>query len=426
MNNTIYLRFLSLLVFLASSLLPAQLIQAQSTEPAYVILVSYDGFRSDYVEKYQAPNFQAFIRKGAAAEGLIPSYPSKTFPNHYTIITGMYPGHHGLVDNTFYAKDLGRKYSTSNREVVQDPVFYGGLPLWQLAQQHGLKSASFFWVGSEAPVQGQFPTYYYLYDGSIPNTQRVDQAMQWLQLPDSLRPRLITLYFSLTDDAGHDYGPNSPELEQAVLESDHILGRLMAGLDTIPLPVNVVLCSDHGMREMHTTVETYIVLDDLPGYADTTITWISNGTHVQIYCRDAATCTILEQKLQRQADRFDVHTRNTFPERWRYQHPRVGDILLVAKPGHYFTGKNSRYLKKALEHPGEQLPAWGTHGFDPGACTDMYGIFYANGPQIEPGSQLPAFENVHIYPLVARLLGLSSPADIDGRLEVLVPVLRKD
>ncbi len=395
---------------------------AQGNDSAYVVLVSFDGFRNDYVEKFDAPNFKKFIKNGTAATGLIPSYPSKTFPNHYTIVTGMYPGHHGLVDNSFYDKTLNRPYSTSNRTAVENPVFYGGLPLWQLAQQNGLKAASYFWVGSEAPVQGQYPDYFYIYDGKVPNEQRVDQTIQWLQMPDSGRPNFISLYFSLIDDAGHTFGPNAVELGREVLAADQILGRLMAGLDTLPLPVHVILVSDHGMLEMQPSKKTYILLEDLPGYADSSLVWVNNGTHVHVYSKTSENLDGLALDLQAGKEHFAVWEKKNLPNQWHYKHPRVGDLLLVAEPGFYFTSKTSTYWKKT--EAGESLSTWGTHGFDPGICPEMYGIFYAKGPNIQAGKTIPAFENIHIYPLITALLRLPNPEIIDGKPEVLSPILR--
>ncbi|MBK8966328.1 MAG: ectonucleotide pyrophosphatase/phosphodiesterase [Saprospiraceae bacterium] len=408
-------RYFSTLLFFLPYVLPAQ-----SSDGGHVILISFDGFRYDYVEKFDAPNFKKFVADGAAAEGLIPATPSKTFPNHYSIVTGLYPGSHGLVDNTFYDKELGLKYQTSNRTQVENPVFYGGIPLWQLAQQQGLKTASYFWVGSEAPILGQHPSYFFKYDGRVPNRIRIDQAIQWLQLPDTTRPRFITLYFSITDDAGHSFGPNAPELGSAVMEADALLGRLMQGLDTLPVYADVLLVSDHGMLEMETRAETYEILEFLPGYRDSTFTWISNGTHVHIYGSSAEALRKLEITLQENKGNFQVFEGSKTPERWHYRHHRIGDLFLLANPGHYFTTK-AMYDKRLKEKAGPQK--WGTHGFDPITCPEMQGIFYAKGPNIKAGVKLPAFENVHIYPFIAKLLGIQAPR-VDGNTEVLAKILR--
>ena len=180
-----------------------------SLEKPYVILISLDGFRWDYVEKYKPPHLSNFIKNGVKAESLIPSFPSKTFPNHYTIATGMYPDKHGIIGNSFFSYKKNTTYKLGNRETVEDGTFYGGTPIWILADKNQMVSASYFFVGSEADIQGKHPTYYKIYDGSIKNETRVTQALNWLALPKEKRPHLITMYFSDMDDTGHDFGPNN-------------------------------------------------------------------------------------------------------------------------------------------------------------------------------------------------------------------------
>jgi predicted AlkP superfamily pyrophosphatase or phosphodiesterase len=183
-----------LLLLLLTFVVYAAVAQKKSTP--YVILISFDGFRHDYVQKFDPPHFKEFIRKGAAADGLIPSFPSKTFPNHYTLVTGLYPGHHGLVDNQFYDPVQLKRYGMGDRKAVLDTTFYGGMPLWQLAHKHGLKSASYFWVGSEVPLRGNYPDYYFPYNQSVPNKDRVDQTIAWLKLPEKDRPHYFTVFLS--------------------------------------------------------------------------------------------------------------------------------------------------------------------------------------------------------------------------------------
>jgi predicted AlkP superfamily pyrophosphatase or phosphodiesterase len=188
-----------------------------------VILISLDGFRYDYVERFQPENLTRLIAEGTASKGLIPSFPSKTFPNHYTIATGLLPEHHGLVDNAFYEPLKDQVYTMGNRDIVQDGYWYGGTPIWVWAEQHGIKSASYFFVGSEAPVQGVRPSYYYDYNGGVPNLTRISKVFEWIQLPDEQRPGMITLYFSDMDDTGHRFGPsNDTELKKTLTKLDQI------------------------------------------------------------------------------------------------------------------------------------------------------------------------------------------------------------
>ena len=184
---------------------------AESIEKPYIILISLDGFRHDYVDTYNPPHLSSFINEGSQAASLIPSFPTKTFPNHYTIATGMYPDNHGLLANSYYDYNKKKTYSIGNRETVTDGSFYKGTPLWVNANSTGMVTASYFFVGTEADIQGVHPTYYYNYDGKVTNQERVDQAIKWLEMPEETRPHLITLYFSDMDDTGHRYGPNNKE-----------------------------------------------------------------------------------------------------------------------------------------------------------------------------------------------------------------------
>jgi predicted AlkP superfamily pyrophosphatase or phosphodiesterase len=389
-------------------------LRAQPARPSYVLMVSFDGFRYDYVETFQLPNFQAFIRSGAAAEGLIPSFPSKTFPNHYTLVTGLYPGHHGLVDNAFYDRALDVRYGMRDRERVENAVFYGGTPLWQLAQQQGLKSASYFWVGSEAPVQGQYPTYYLRYEEEVPNRNRINQVIDWLSLPKEERPHFITLYFSLVDTEGHNTGTQSEALKQTLTEADQLLGYLMEAIKNINLPVNVILVSDHGMLELPQEEKTYITLSEIMDVKRSSVSLVNGGTQVHLYTDNVDS---VYTALKRVARNFSVYRKTDMPGHWHYTHDRVGDVLLTADPGFYFQ-VNARNLTNV------KFPVFGVHGYDAYQVKEMNGIFYASGPNIKPGATVKAFENVHVYPFVARLLGLKSPAT-DGNAQILKSIYKK-
>src|SRR5271154_5132804 len=204
---------------------------AEQQQKHYVVMVSLDGFRYDYPKKYGAKHILAIGAKGASApDGMIPSYPSLTFPNHYTLVTGLYPEHHGIVANSFYDTARKETYSYHDSKSVGDGTWYGVTPLWVLAEQQGMRSASFFWVGSEADIQGVRPSYYLKFDGSFPNPKRVEQVLAWLHLPPEQRPHMITLYFSDTDSAGHRFGPDSQQEADAVHELDGQIGKLMEGI----------------------------------------------------------------------------------------------------------------------------------------------------------------------------------------------------
>lgn len=391
----------------------------QEKPTPYVIMVSFDGFRHDYVEKFDAPNFKAFIKDGVAAEAMIPSYPSKTFPNHYSLVTGLYPDNHGLVDNTFYDKELDLQYSIGNRERVENPAFYGGLPLWQLVQQNGMKSASYFWVGSEAPITGQFPTYYHIYDGSVPNEDRVNSTLDWLKLPEGERPNFITLYFSMVDSQGHAFGPDHEETKLAVLEADKLLGQLKAGVDALDLPVDIILVSDHGMEPIYPKRENYIDFDILTqGIDHEKVRVVNNGSHAHFYVSDEEAKKATFEILNDRKDNFEVYYKEELPEHLHYgTHNRVGDIFVIMKPGYYLS--TGRRIKMAIDYNTTR----GEHGFDPYATPNMGAIFYANGPSFKKGLGIEKFENIHVYPLVAEILGITNYPKVDGEKKVLVNIL---
>lgn len=392
------------------------LVSCRHVETPYVLLVSFDGFRHDYVERYHAQNFKALIRNGSAADAMIPSFPSLTFANHYTIVTGLYPGHHGIVSNRFFSRQYNSEYWMHDSESVRNPDFYGGTPLWQLAQEQGLKSASYFWVGSEAPVRGRYPDYWLPYRDDTPNDERITTVMKWFRLPEKERPHFVSLYFSFTDHVGHEFGPNSEEMGNAVLEADRLLGRIDSEVSRLNLPVNVIVVSDHGMYEMNTDERTFVYLNDFIPGGDSGIVVASSSGVTHLYFHDS---TRLEQTYRslRSGNGFTVHRKSETPEFWHYRdHPSVGDLVVVSNPGYYvFPRRLDNKPANKAEHP------WGTHGFDPSKTSDMNGIFYARGPNVRVGGRLPAFQNIHVYPFIARILGLSVP-EIDGDPTVLDPI----
>ncbi|NQX81096.1 MAG: alkaline phosphatase family protein [Flavobacteriaceae bacterium] len=394
------------------------------TDQAPVLLISFDGFRHDYISKYETPNFDKFIIKGTSAEKMIPSFPSKTFPNHYTIVTGMYPGNHQLVDNTFYDPTREIVYTIGNRSLVQDAYYYGGTPLWQLLQEDGRKTASYFWVGSEAPIRGAFPTYYKMYSGSVANEERVNQVVDWFNMDIENRPCFVSLYFSFIDDAGHRYGPNSEEIKTAVEKADTLMGYIMDKLNTdVSQPINTIVVSDHGMIEMNNKVESHIITDDLlANLNQSDFKFISNTTHARLTIYDKADIDAIYQEiLLYKDDRFEIYKTTELPEIYHYTNSdRVGDIVMIAKaPSFFSTREKMEYNQTRADS------IWGTHGFDPYATEDMGAIFYANGPNVKEGLEINSFNNVHVYPFIAKILKISTPNNIDGDISVLEQVYKE-
>ncbi len=383
-------------------------------------MVSFDGFRHDYVEKYNTPNIKEFIKQGAAAEMMRPSFPSKTFPNHYTLVTGLYPGNHGLVDNTFYDKGRDTFYSIRQRAKVEDSYYYGGLPLWQLVQQNGMKSASYFWVGSEARIEGEFPSYYHRFDDAVPHKKRVNAVFDWLKLPEAERPHLMTIYFSMVDTQGHEYGPNGQKTKEAVMEADSLVGMLVEGLKKIDLPVNVILVADHGMYEMQNKPEYFIYQEDiLAGLPKDDFIFVNNMTHANIFVKNKAKEDSIYNVIKARESHFKVYKKAEIPAKLHFNtHPRIGDLFFVVEPAY------SIYSKESLAKKPETRAVWGVHGFDPSITPEMGAIFYAKGPNIKSGVKIPAFDNIHVYPFVAAILGITPPK-VDGDIKVLEGILKK-
>lgn len=401
--------------------LPANAIEAAATteipDSQYLILISLDGFRWDYAERFQPPNLMKFITAGVRAESMLSSFPSKTFTNHYTIATGMYPNNHGLVDNSYFDREKNLVFGMGRRELVEDGSWYGGTPIWVQAAKAGMTTASFFFVGSEADVQGVRPTYYYNYDGAIPNDQRVQQTLDWLKLPLAERPRFITLYFSDMDDVGHRHGPNADDLlREKLLALDASLGRLFDGLDATGLPVNVIIVSDHGMSPISVSQLLPIEqLEDNERYRT-----VNNGALAHLYLHPDTDGEAVYRDLKAKEKNYRVYRTAEVPYfETPPTNPRWGEFIAMPNEGHYFV--NARTMGNRKSAGQAEI---GEHGFDP-ERRDMHGIFYAKGPALKTGMTIPSFKNIHVYPLMCRILGLEIPSDIDGKAAVLQGVLQR-
>ncbi|GAB2499268.1 alkaline phosphatase family protein [Algoriphagus taiwanensis] len=395
--------------------------KSQSGDPT-VILISLDGFRYDYVERFKPENISRFISEGTQAQSMVSSFPSKTFPNHYTIATGMRPERHGIVDNTFYDPEKDEVYAIGKRELVTDGTWYGGTPLWVLAEKNGVKAASYFFVGSEAAIQGIRPSYYYDYDGRVNNLTRISKAFEWLQMPDSLRPRMITMYFSDMDDIGHRYGPsNEEQIGNRLKKLDAELGALFEGVKSLDLEVNIIIVSDHGMVDV--TMENRILLDQIVEGIDARI--VNSGALAHLYLNNPSEKEAAKQKLNAKKGQFKI----VDPVDLEYygdlstHADRIGDLIILADLGYYLANDQGYLSVVARRMRMDGSTARGEHGFDPKA-KEMHAIFYAKGPQIKSGLTIDSFDNIHVYPLICQILGLPIPKDIDGKLEVLQPILK--
>lgn len=384
---------------------------AEQQKKPYVILISADGFRYDYAKKYHADHLLELSSEGVRAKAMIPSFPSVTFPNHYTLVTGMYPSHHGLVGNSFYSAERNDQYSMSNKRKVTDGKWYGGTPLWVLAEQQHMLAASLFWVGSEAVIKGIRPTYYYNYTEKISMPQRIEIVLNWLKLPEEKRPHFITFYLSEPDHSGHHSGPEAPQTAAAVRMVDSVVYQLTQAVKTTGLPVNFVFVSDHGMTQADTAhpIPRPKIID-----ADKFRTAFSSTT-LALYARDKADIAPMYNALRKSAKDYKVYLKTEMSERLHYgaeddRMNRIGDIILIPQWPRVFSDKT---------------PGMGHHGFDPRKVKDMQATFFAWGPAFLEHVKIPKFENVNVYPLITNILGLTYTEEIDGKKEVLEGILKK-
>jgi len=378
----------------------------------YVILISADGFRYDYAKKYNAKNLIALGKKGVVADYMFPSFPSLTFPNHYTIVTGLYPAHHGLVDNSFYDRARQQTYGMQDKKMVADPYWYGGTPLWVLAEQQQMIAASFYWVASEAPIQQLPPTYHYFYNEKIGIDQRIETVKQWLALPKDKRPHFISFYFPEVDHAGHNFGPDSKETAEAVQFVDESIGKLQAVAAASGLPVNFVFVADHGMAKVdqQNTIP-------YPAFDTTLFTMNSGSAVLQLYAKDKNAIYPFYETLKKNTVDYDVYLKSSIPAHLNYsvtddRYNRIGDIILLAK------------FPKVFNRGGRPTGP-GKHGFDPHNLS-MRAVFQAWGPAFKKRLRIRGFENIHVYPLIAEILGLKYDANtIDGKSDVLRNIIKK-
>ena len=383
--------------------------QQPRTPPAdrdIVILVSIDGFRWDYLDKFKPPHVLRLAAEGVRAEGLIPQFPSKTFPNHYTIVTGLTLAHHGIISNNIRDKDIPGEFSLSNREVQKDPRWWGGEPIWNTVERQGRKAGAMFWPGSEAVIGGRQATYWMPFDDDMPNSARVDRVLGWLKLPEGERPSFLTLYFSAVDTAGHRHGPDSPETRDAVMSVDEEIGRLVSGVQAIGLDdrVNYVIVSDHGMSAL--SADRTIVLDN---YIDVETVDVVDWAPVLALNPKDGDVDKIYAALKDKHPALTVYRSSEIPAEYGLAgHPRLPAIFAIADDGWNIASK--RDVNRWED--GDRAAPGGTHGYDPRARS-MHGLFIANGPRIRHGITVPPFENIHIYDFMCALLDVQ-PATNDG------------
>jgi predicted AlkP superfamily pyrophosphatase or phosphodiesterase len=348
---------------------------------------------------YKTPNLNKLAHDGVKADRMISSFPTNTFPNHYSIATGLYPDHHGLINNSFPAPDLGLFYRMGDRTAVENPSFYGGEPVWVSAEKQGVKAASFFWVGSEAPVGGMHPTYWKKYDGTVTMEAKIDTVIKWLSYPAQKRPELVTIYFDEPDATSHDSGPVSAETGRVVERLDSMMGVLRTKISNLPdaKKINLIVLSDHGMAPVSS--ERYLNIRDL--VPNRMIASISGSNPVYLINpaegkKDSVVYLINKNKGVRAWKKSEV------PAKWNYgTNPRIPDIVVVADSS-WSIGTR----------PDRSSIIGGAHGYD-NSNSDMFSIFYAAGPSFKKNYKFKELNNVDVYNLICRILDIK-PAKNDG------------
>ena len=381
----------------------------------YVILISADGFRADYLKKYNAVNILKLAESGVTAKAMIPSFPSITFPNHWSLITGLYPSHHGLIDNFFYDYQKEKFYAMSNKENAEDGSWYGGTPLWSLAEKQGMLTASMMWVGSASDAGGKRPTYYYHYQEKFTPEVKIDKVVDWLKLPEESRPHFISLYFPEVDGAGHHFGPDAKETETAVHLVDNAIGDLVQKVNDLGLKnVNFIFVSDHGMIKVNkeNPLEIPKMLFDKERFD-----FYNAQTLLRVVVKNPAEVKTAYRELKKnKTDDYIVSLTKRFPRKLKFaqrddRYNRIGQILLVPKAPNIFLEKGKK-------------TSTGKHGYNPYKVPEMKAAFVAFGPAFKQNKEIREFQNVNVYPIIADVLDLKITEPIDGTQKVAKEILK--
>ena len=399
----------------AQVIVPDRLNSVEAISKPYVILISADGFRHDYAEKYNAKNLLKISEKGVSAKALIPSFPTLTFPNHWSLITGLYPAHHGLIDNYFYDYQKLKFYAMSNKEAAEDGTWYGGTPLWSLAEKQGMLSASMMWVGSASDAGGERPTYYYHYHEKFSPNEKVEKVIDWLQLPEDRRPHFISLYFPEVDGAGHHFGPESQQAEQAVRLVDDAVGNLINKVNDLGLKnVNYIFVSDHGMIQVD--IDNPLEIPEML-FDKARFDFYNAQTLMRVVVKNPAEIKSVYKELRKnKTSDYDVFLNKKFPKKLNFslkddRYNRIGQILLVPKAPKIFLEKGKK-------------TSLGKHGYSPYEVPEMKATFIAFGPAFKNDKKIGAFQNVNVYPIVIEILDLKITEPIDGTQKVANEILK--
>lgn len=407
---------LLLIVFLFSFSGFSQVKPVNDLKPT-VVLISLDGFRYDYLDKYKPPFLNKLAKEGVRAKWMNPSFPTKTFPNHYAIATGLYPEHNGIVENNVY--DFGEVFTMSDREKVREPRWWLGEPIWVTAQKQGQIASSYFFPGTETRIEEEQPKIWRAYNGKVPNEMRVDKVLSYFDLPTKERPTMITLYFSDTDDTGHEFSPDAEETKYAVWNVDRYIERLFKGLNQrkIDKKVNVIIVADHGMAAYYPNQVTF--LDDYFNLDEMTEKILWTNEIIQIFPKAGKT-----EEIYSKINKLPHTTcwrKAEIPARLNYSDSkRIAPIVCSSEMG-WITTNHKKYDDWYKDLDDLTRPR-GAHGYD-NKYKEMQATFIAHGQAFKKSYIAEPFENVEVYNLMCKILGLK-PAPNDGKKDLAKELLK--
>jgi ectonucleotide pyrophosphatase/phosphodiesterase family member 5 len=381
------------------------------TDRKPLLLIGLDGFRPSYLDLAPTPNFDRVVAEGVLAQAMIPMFPSKTMVNLYSIVTGLYPENSGIISNTMYDAELNAEFRMFGGALT-DARWFNGEPIWVTAEQQGVRTATVFWVGSEAPIKGVRPTHWLPYNSGMSHRDRIDQVLEWLTLSDETRPDFVTLYFSRPDNTGHSHGPDSNQIRSTIQDMDDAMGYLFRKLQEFGLwdDVNLVFVSDHGMTR--TGEDHLIMLDQIINLNDVRII---DWSPVAMMQPRAGRLDAVYNALKAAENNYKVYKKEDLPEHYRLKNsPRLPDIVMIA---------DLPYTIASANYIAQNGVMAGNHGYDPRE-PDMHAFFLARGPGFKRGVQVDEVHVVDLYELMAHLL-LLEPADNDGSLDSIAGVLAR-
>lgn len=374
----------------------------------YTILISFDGFRWDYLNRNITPNIEKLKNRGVCALSLKPSYPSITFPNHISIISGVYPQEHNIIGNFFNDVKNNKEYKITDTFEVTNPYWYNCEAFWETAEKNGIKTASYFWPYSEVRIPFKRPSITKKYEHYFPYEKRVDSVLAWLNLPLQQRPKFITLYFDATDTYGHKYGTESSKVDSVIQVLDNLIGRLLNGLSYSNLidSTNIIIVSDHGMYNIkgHINLAEKLKKFKYQKVISGTIFSIETKKQKEVF-----------QALKESEKNYKVYLKKDIPEYLNIKKAKfLGNILVIPEPGYIITDNPNNEYEVKLK---------ASHGWD-NNFIDMHGIFVAAGPSFKTNYKTGTINNIDIYPLLCKIYNIKYNHKIDGDLKNIQFILK--